>query len=99
MIPELVLADLDKTSHKTLCFFKHFGLTSENPMTHKLAVHQKVHDEKLGPDMRVSRLQGIIHLQDEDATLGLLLSLVYHEDGMTLQSALYDDPPQHLRER
>ncbi|KAG6367564.1 hypothetical protein INS49_001757 [Diaporthe citri] len=99
MIPELVLADLDKSGHKTLCFFKHFGLASENPMTHELAVHQKVHDAKLGPDVRVSRLQGIVHLQDEDATLGLLLSLVDHEDGMTLQSALYDDPPRHLRER
>lgn len=98
-MPELVLANLDKTGHKTLCFFKYFGLASENPMTHELAVHQKVHDAKLGPDVRVSRLQGIVHLQDEDATLGLLLSFVDHEDGMTLQSALCNDPPRHLRER
>lgn len=99
MMPELVLADIDKSGHKTLCFFKHFGLASENPMTHELVVHQKVHNAKPGPDVRVSRLQGVVHLQDEDATLGLLLSLVDHEDGMTLQSALCDDPPRHLRER
>ncbi|KAK2605068.1 hypothetical protein N8I77_007944 [Diaporthe amygdali] len=98
-MPELVLADLDKSDHKTLCFFKHFGLASENPMTHEISVHKKVHDAKLGPDVRVSRLRGIVHIQDEDATLGLLLSLVDHEEGMTLQSALYDDPPQNLRER
>lgn len=98
-MPQLVLADLDKSGHKTLCFFKDFGLASENPMTRELAVHQKVHDANLGPDVRVSRLQGIVHLRDDDATLGLLLSLVDHEDGMTLQSALYDDPPRHLRER
>lgn len=98
MMPELVLADLDGSGHKTLCFFKHFGLASENPMTRELAVHQKVHDAKLGPDVRVSRLQGVVHLQDEDATLGLLLSFVDHEVGMTLQSALYDDPPRRLKE-
>lgn len=99
MMPELVLADLDGSGHKTLCFFKHFGLASENLMTRELAVHQKVHDAKSGPDVRVSRLQGIVYLQDEDATLGLLLSFIDHEDGMTLQSALYDDPPRHLRKR
>ncbi|KAL1853897.1 hypothetical protein Daus18300_011639 [Diaporthe australafricana] len=99
LMPELVLADLDKSGHKTLCFFKHFGLASENPMARELAVHKKVRDAKLGPDLHVSRLQGIVHIQDEDATLGLLLSLVDHEEGMTLQSALYDDPPRYLRER
>lgn len=99
MMPELMLADLDGSGHKTLCFFKHFGLASEDPITRELAVHQKVHDAKLGPDVRVSRLQGVVQLRDEDATLGLLLSFIDHEDGMTLRSTLYDDPPRHLRER
>lgn len=98
-MPELVLADIDRSGRKTLCFFKHFGLASENPMTRELAVHQKVHDAKLGPDVRVSRLQGVVHLQGEDATLGLLLSFIDHEEGMKLQSALYDNPPRRLRER
>lgn len=99
LTPELVLADLDKSGNKTLCFFKGYGLTSEIPITRELTVHKKLHDAKLGPEVRVSQLQGIVHMQDEDATLGLLLSLVDHEEGMTLQSALYDNPPQHLRER
>lgn len=101
LMPELVLADLGKSSNngKTLCFFKAYGLASEVPMTRELIVHKKLYDAKLGPEVRVSQLQGIVHTQDEDATLGLLLSLVDHEEGMTLQSALYDNPPQHLRER
>lgn len=100
-MPELVLADLNKSGHKTLCFFKRYGLAAEGPMTRELAVHKKVYDARLGPDVRVSRLQGIVNIQndDEDATLGLLLSYVDHEEGMTLQSALHDDPLRHLRER
>lgn len=99
LMPELVLADLGKSSNKTLCFFEAYGLASEIPMTRELIVHKKLYDAKLGPEVRVSQLQGIVIMQDEDATLGLLLSLVDHEEGMTLQSALYDNPPQHLRER
>lgn len=99
LMPELVLADLDKSGNKTLCFFKEYGLGSETQISCELMVHKKLHDAKLGPEVRVSKLQGIVHMQDEDATLGLLLSFVDHEEGMTLQSALYDNPPQHLRER
>lgn len=99
LMPELVLADLEKSGNKTLCFFKDYGLASEIPTTRELMVHKKLHDAKLGPEVRVSQLQGIVHMQDEDATLGLLFSLVDHEEGMTLQSALYDSPPQHLRDR
>jgi len=100
-MPELVIADLDRSGHKTLCFFKRYVLEAEVPITRKLAVYKKVHDAKLWPDVRVSQLQGVVHIQDEDeeATLGLLLSLIDHEEGMTLQSALQDDPPRHLRER
>lgn len=47
----------------------------------------------------VNRLQDIVHLQDEDAMLSFLVSFVDHEEGMTLQSVLYDDPPRHLGER
>lgn len=101
MMPELVLVDLDRDGHKTLCFFKHFGLAAEDRITRELDVHKKVHDANLGPDVRVSRLEGIVHIRDEedDATLGLLLSLVSHAEGMTLESALYDEPPRHLRDR
>lgn len=98
-LPQLVLADLDNSGNKTLYFFKHFGLASEDPMTHEITVHKKVHDAKLGPEVRLSRLQGIVYTQHDGATLGLLLSLVDHDDGRTLQSALYDDPPRDLRER
>lgn len=99
LTPELVLADLDNSGNKTLCFFKHYGLASEIQIMRELTVHKKLHEAQLGPEVRVSQLQGIVYTQDEDATLGLLLSLVDHEEGMTLQSALYDNPPQHLRER
>lgn len=98
-MPEHVHADLDSSGHKTLCFFKHFGLGSDKSMSQEISVHKKVHDAQLGPDVRVTRLQGIVHLQDEDASLGLLLSLVDHEDGGTLQSALFGNPPQSLRAR
>lgn len=98
-MPDLVLANLDKSGRKTMRFFRYFGLASEKSMTNELLVHKKVHDAKLGSDVRMSRLQGIVHLEDEDVTLGLLLSFVDHEDGMTLESALYDDPPRELRER
>jgi hypothetical protein len=100
-MPELVIADLDRSGHKTLYFFKHYRLAAEIPIMRELAVYKKVYDVKLGPDVRVSQLQGVVHIQDEDedATLGLLLSLIDHKEGMTLQSALQDDPPRHLRER
>ncbi|KAH8773728.1 hypothetical protein F5883DRAFT_641712 [Diaporthe sp. PMI_573] len=101
LMPELVIADLDRSGHKTLYFFKRYRLAAEIPITRELAVHKKVHDAKLGSDVCVSQLQGVVHIQDEveDATLGLLLSLIDHEEGMTLQSTLQDDPPRHLRER
>lgn len=99
-MPQLVLADLDNSGTKTLCFFKHFGLASEERMTSEIMVHQKIHDAKLGPEVRVSRLQGIVYTHHDDATYGLLLSLVDHEDGLTLQSALMcDNPSRELRER
>lgn len=99
-MPQLVLADLDNSGNKTLCFFKHFGIASEERMTSEIMVHQKVHDAKLGPEVRVSRLQGIVYTHHDGATYGLLLSLVDHEDGLTLQSALtWDDPSRDLRER
>lgn len=100
-VPRLVLADLDNSGVKTLCFFKHFGLASEKRMTAEIMVHQKVHDAKLGPpELRVSRLQGIVYTHHDGATYGLLLSLIDHEDGLTLQSALtWDKPSRELRER
>lgn len=98
--PRLVLADLNNTGTETLCFFKHFGLASEEQMTSEIMVHQKVHDAKVGPDARMSRLQEIVYTRHDGTTYGLLLSLVDHEDGLTLRSALtWDKPSRELRER
>lgn len=73
-------------------------MATEGSLANELAVHKKVHDAQLGPDVRVNRLLGIVHLREEDATLGLLLA-IDHEEGRTLQSAIESGQPAHLWEQ
>lgn len=84
-----MLATLDESGHEMSCFFEHFGPTSFNLMARELDVHQQVHKAKLGQEAWMSRLDGIVHLQNKHATLGLPLSFSDHENGMTLRSAIY----------
>lgn len=100
MMPTRVVVELDDSGEKTPCFFKTFGSGDDVGLENELEAHLRVRKSTLAHDARVTRLRGIVAV-DDGQVAGILLSYIDHR--RENDELLFEDrllyTPVHLRQR
>ncbi|KAK3946137.1 hypothetical protein QBC46DRAFT_368907 [Diplogelasinospora grovesii] len=93
-MPTRVLVELDDSGQKTLCFFKTFALGGYLSLENELEAHLRVCKSTLAYEARVTRLRGIVAV-DDGRIAGLLLTYIDHRrenDGLLFEDHLLYTP-------
>ncbi|KAH6854731.1 hypothetical protein B0I37DRAFT_362903 [Chaetomium sp. MPI-CAGE-AT-0009] len=100
-MPMRVLVELDDSGHKTLCFLKTFALGGYLALEKQLDTHLQILKSSLPDDTRITRLCGVVAVEEGSQILGLLLTYINRrrENGGLLFEDRLLHTPIPLRQR